>query len=90
MVSAHGVEDYKKKNKNNYRKLEQDNPISFILAFGIIILFTVLNSSYTIMLFAIINKRRLLSGDLFYTKHSGDELNLIYTMMKLLLVWLYL
>ena len=66
-------------NKKNYRKLEQDSPLLFIAVYGIIVLYAVLNSPFTIILFLFIYKRRLISGDLFYSKHSGDNLNLIYT-----------
>lgn len=68
--------------KKNEEKIEDSNGndfLEFLIYLALIIIFTIINSPYTICLFFIINKRQLISGDIFYLKHTGDNLNLIYT-----------
>lgn len=66
----------------NDEELEDSNVntlLEFLEYMLVIIFFTLLNSPYTICLFFIIYKKQLISGDLLYSKNSGDNLNLIYT-----------
>ena len=56
-----------------------DTTLEFILAFLISFLFIFCNSSYTIAVIYSIYKRKIITDDLIYGKHSGDNLNLINT-----------
>lgn len=75
-------------NLKNYRRLEEEKEeeedeevniknFFIILIFGII--FILFNSSYTIALLFSLYKRKLISGDFFYARNTGDNLNLIET-----------
>ena len=63
------------------RKLEEksDNFFEFIMTIVIIILFSIINSPYTIAVAYSIYKRKIISGDLIFRKHCADNLNLIET-----------
>ena len=72
------------KNSKYKRKLEDNNNIvsnfiTNIYFFLFIILFTIINSPYSIAIIYSINKRRFISGNYLYGKNICDNLNLIGT-----------
>jgi hypothetical protein len=70
----------KRESKESSEDSNESNFLEFLEYLVVIIIFTIINSPYTICLFIIINKKQLISGDLLYSQHTGDNLNLIYTM----------
>lgn len=71
------------KNKTLNKKLEEsvgaDTPLEFIGALFLTFLLIFMNSSYSIAVIYSIYKRNIITDDLIYGKHSGDNLNLINT-----------
>ena len=72
------------KNSKYKRRLEDNNNIEFnlitnIYFFLLIILFTIINSPYSIAIIYTINKRRFISGNYLYGKNICDNLDLIGT-----------
>lgn len=73
-----------KKEYNKERKLEENNNKTdtfweFIMSIFITFGFIILNSSYTIAVFYSLYNRRIITGDLLYGKHLGDNISLIET-----------
>lgn len=68
-ISSERADEYERK----IRKLEEKASIVLI------VLFTIFNSSYTIAIIYSIYKRNIISKDLIFKKHCGDNLNLIET-----------